>query len=163
MRFPGNQMFAKSTVKPDPSQPGGRKAPQFVGETMSEEPPGYMAIDSNARIKGDINTQGDVVVDGCVEGTVVARKIIVTANGRIHGKVTVQTAKIYGSVEPELHCKEVLEIASTGLIRGKCTYGGLVVEMGGRLLGEASEFAIDVDSDPKSSTGVVSRLIHAQA
>ena len=156
-------MFAKSTTKSDASQPGVRKTPQFPGEPMSEEPPGYMAIDSNARIKGDIHTQGDVVVDGCVEGTVVARKIIITANGRIHGKVTVQQAKIYGSLEPELHCKEVLEIAATGLIRGKCTYGSLVVEMGGRLLGEASEFAIDVDPESKASSGVVSRLIHAQA
>lgn len=152
-------MFAKS-AKAESAAPAARTAQVIPMVNLTEDPLGYMAIDSQAHIKGDIHTQGDVVVDGLVEGNVVARKVIVTANGRIQGKVTVQHAKVSGVLQPELHCKEVLEIAPTGQVKGKCTYGSLLVALGGRLLGEAAEFAMDVEADTKPA-GAVSRLLHS--
>jgi len=85
---------------------------------QNDESLGYVVVDSKATFRGELVTEGDIVIDGVFEGVIQGRKLIVTANGRVAGKVRVDTAKVSGIVEPEIHCREVLEITSTGTVRG---------------------------------------------
>lgn len=57
------------------------------------------------------------------------------------------TAKVSGIVEPEIHCREVLEITSTGTVRGSAAFGGLVVAMGGKLYGQTAEYVPEAGAE----------------
>jgi len=142
-------MFAKPSSR-DTAVTGPRGAsssPASSPKLQYDESLGYVVVDSKATFRGELVTEGDVVIDGVFEGVIQGRKLIVTANGRVAGKVRVDTAKVSGVVEPEIHCREVLEITSTGTVRGSAAFGGLVVAMGGKLYGQTAEYVPEPGSD----------------
>ena len=120
-------------------------APRKLADTIKT----FMLIDQEAKVSGKINTSGDVVIEGDFEGEIVARKLTLHPTGRVTGKVIVQTASIDGELSPEINCSGLLTIKSKGLLQGKITYSDLIVEQGGKCLGEMFEH----------QTGVVTHLL----
>ena len=110
---------------------------QAINETINDV--SFLVINAVAKVKGDIISDGDVMIDGEMEGNINARNLKISINGRVNGCVNVQTAIVAGSVEPEINCKERLTIKETGKIKGKITAGELVVFAGGKILGTVDE------------------------
>ncbi len=147
-------MFSKPSSR-ESAAPSARSvaSPAPSANLQYDESLGYVVVDSKATFRGEVITEGDIVIDGVFEGFIQARKLIVTANGRVVGTVRVDQAKVSGSVEPEIHCREVLEITHTGTVRGSASFGGLIVALGGKLFGQTAEFA----GEPGSSAGATPR------
>lgn len=144
---------ANMFTKPNSRDTGGAGLKGAVSSVASgpklqhDESLGYVVVDSKATFRGELVTEGDIVIDGVFEGVIQGRKLIVTVNGRVAGKVRVDNAKVSGIVEPEIHCREVLEITSTGTVRGSAAFGGLVVAMGGKLFGQTSEYVPEAGTE----------------
>jgi cytoskeletal protein CcmA (bactofilin family) len=86
--------------------------------------------------KGSITAPEKIVVHGTVEGDVVARELLVGANGTIKGNVKVDQADIQGKVLENVEARVCLSLRKTGRIEGSATYGEIEIEKGGILSGE---------------------------
>ena len=102
----------------------------------------FLTIDSLAKVIGDIETSGDVVVDGVFNGNIVARNLKVTKIGSVTGVVRVKVAEIAGSLTPEIYASEKTVIYETGNVTGKIISNKLEVRLGAKFLGTVEEFSV---------------------
>ena len=102
----------------------------------------FLTIDSLAKVNGDIETSGDVVVDGVFNGNILARNLKVTKRGRVTGVVRVKVAEIAGSLTPEIYASEKTVIYETGNVTGKIISNKLEVRLGAKFLGTVEEFSV---------------------
>lgn len=92
---------------------------------------------AGTQVKGDIITQGDIRIDGKVEGSLTSKgKLVVGNTGEIEGEVNCVTGNISGTIRGVVHVSEMLKVQSTGKLSGEITYGKLTVEAGAELEGK---------------------------
>lgn len=88
-------------------------------------------------VKGDIITQGDIRIDGRVEGSLTSKgKLVVGNTGVIDGQVVCVTANISGTLHGNIQVSEMLKVQATGKVSGEITYAKLSVEPGAELEGK---------------------------
>lgn len=76
-------------------------------------------IGAGTIIKGDIESSGDIRIDGTLIGNVMARaKILIGPEGVVEGAVKGKNADVLGKVTGQMDIKEVLQL------RGKCNVDG---------------------------------------
>lgn len=76
-------------------------------------------IGAGTIIKGDIESTGDIRIDGTLIGNVMARaKILIGPEGVVEGAVKGKNADVLGKVTGQMDIKEVLQL------RGKCNVDG---------------------------------------
>jgi len=100
----------------------------------------FLIIDALASVNGDIDTTGDVVIDGVFKGRINARNLKITKNGQVSGLVKVKIAEISGAYEPEIECSERLTISETGQVKGKIICDRLEVKLGASFIGSVEEY-----------------------
>jgi len=88
--------------------------------------------------KGTIHAPERVVINGHFEGALNAPAVIVSSQAVVHGVTTANTIKVQGVLNDVVICRDLLEIASTGVINGNVTYGELDVVRGGKILGNCT-------------------------
>jgi len=94
----------------------------------SSESDGVMRnhLAAGTEVKGDIITQGDIRIDGKVNGSITSKgKLVVGNTGVIEGEVKCVTANVSGSLEGNIQVSEMLKVQATGKLSGDITYGKL--------------------------------------
>jgi cytoskeletal protein CcmA (bactofilin family) len=92
---------------------------------------------AGTQVKGDLITQGDIRIDGTVDGSLTSKgKLVVGNTGHITGEVNCVTANISGTLEGTISVSEMLKVQATGKLSGDITYGKLSVEPGAELEGK---------------------------
>lgn len=87
-------------------------------------------------ITGDINSSGDLRIDGSVKGNVYSKaRLVLGPNGKIEGDIHAQNADIQGSVKGKLMVGEILFLKNSALINGDIITNKLVVESGAEFNG----------------------------
>lgn len=93
-------------------------------------------IAQGTKINGDILTEGDIRIDGQLEGSVQSQgKVVVGHTGNIKGEVKCQTANISGRVSGKLNAAEMVSFQESGVFSGEMVYGKLSVDPGATLEG----------------------------
>lgn len=93
-------------------------------------------IGAGTVVEGDIRSNGDIRIDGSVQGNVVSKaKVVVGATGTIVGNVTSQNADVSGSIRGKVTVAELLFLKSSANIQGDIVTGKLVVEVGATFTG----------------------------
>jgi cytoskeletal protein CcmA (bactofilin family) len=93
-------------------------------------------ISSGTTIKGDISSEGDIRVEGVVEGTVSTKsKVAVGKSGKIEGDIVCRDADIEGRVSGKMLVHELLFIRDHAVVDGDIETSKLVVENGARFNG----------------------------
>lgn len=88
-------------------------------------------ISKETRITGDIKAEGNIRIEGTVEGTIQSKgKLGVGDSAVIKGDLTSVEAEIAGKVEGEVYCSESLFLKKTAIILGNITTQKLIVENG---------------------------------
>ncbi|MFZ2900763.1 MAG: polymer-forming cytoskeletal protein [Saprospiraceae bacterium] len=94
-------------------------------------------ISKDTVIEGNFSCEQDVRLDGVIKGDVrCAKRLVIGETGRIEGKVTAESAVIQGTIKGEVTIQDVLQLKSTALVDGVLQAKALLVEEGGRYLGE---------------------------
>lgn len=119
---------------------GGKPATRIAKPADETKSASFMLIDQGANVNGQINSDGDVVIEGSFKGDIVARNLTVCTTGRVNGKVHAQSAQISGEVRSELICSGLLSVQANGRLYGKIVYKDLMVEPDGKCLGEMLEY-----------------------
>jgi len=107
----------------------------FGGKTESRGGGGVLSIiAAGVSVKGDIATDGDLHIDGNVEGDIACGSIVQGADSRIAGTVKAKTARLAGTIEGTVDAPK-LTIDRTARISGDVAYTELSIEAGAKVDG----------------------------
>jgi cytoskeletal protein CcmA (bactofilin family) len=96
-----------------------------------------LIVGPNIKLKGvEITDCDTLVVEGSVEATIDSRVIQIAENGSFKGSAEIDIAEIHGKFEGDMRARGTLLIRKTGEVRGKVSYGKIVIEEGGQLVGD---------------------------
>ena len=114
---------APDARRPVPSNPTTVRTTAMIGVTV--------------KIKGDISSDENLVIEGQVEGTVTlnGHELIVGQAGRVNANVSAKTIRIDGQVNGDLVGKEKIIISKTGNVRGNLVAPTVILEEGGKFKG----------------------------
>ncbi len=84
---------------------------------------------------GEINTEGDIHIDGNMKGTIRANEVVIGPNGNFDGEIISDILKVSGLIKGKFTIKNLF-IKKNGLLQGKAKYEIIVVESGGKIQGE---------------------------
>lgn len=91
-------------------------------------------IGPDVRIVGDIITQGEMQIDGIVEGDITCQTLVVGAGARIIGAVVAESVRVHGHLAGKIDATTVM-IARTAEVMGDITHESLEIEAGGHVEG----------------------------
>ncbi|MCC6818148.1 MAG: polymer-forming cytoskeletal protein [Bacteroidia bacterium] len=90
-------------------------------------------------IKGDLGSDGDLRIDGKIEGIVTSKsKIAMGAGAEIIGDVNARSADISGKIDGNIHITETIFLRSSSKITGNITTSKLVIESGAEFNGNCN-------------------------
>jgi len=90
----------------------------------------------DTKIVGNIESDGDIRLDGALEGKLNCKgRVVIGPEARIKGIIYARNAEILGNVEGEIIVIDLLTLKSTATITGDITMGKFSVEPGARFSG----------------------------
>ncbi|OYQ36495.1 hypothetical protein CHU95_04540 [Niveispirillum lacus] len=112
-------MFAKVKERIDSStKPAGRPA-SGTGNGGADRPmPSIVSRDM--RVMGNLDTPGEVHVEGIVDGDIRCTKLIIGATGTVNGHILATTVRVHGQVRGEINAEEVF------ILNGSTVQGDVV-------------------------------------
>lgn len=91
-------------------------------------------VSPDLKIHGNLSSEGDIQVDGTVEGDVVAGNLTIGEHGAIYGKIEAKTVRVRGTVKGEVHGESVT-LLSSARVHGDVVHASLSIEAGAWLEG----------------------------
>ncbi len=103
---------------------------------IPEAPPSANLIQSGTMITGDIESNGNIRIDGTLTGTVTAGgKVILGSTGSVEGEINCINADVEGKVNGLIRVKELLSLKATAVVTGDLIINKLAIEPGARFTG----------------------------
>ena len=127
MSWLGGKGKSKEPVTPvSKSTGGGRMAQPAIEST----------IGANTHIKGDIQGDGGLRIDGVVEGTIeLTGNLVITESAKVRAEIKANNVSIAGAVQGNVAANRV-EITDTGRVWGDMTVKALLISEGAYLRGQ---------------------------
>ncbi len=109
-------------------------------------PGGMTTFGPNITAKGQISATDHVIIEGTVEGEVVApdHAVAVTGAARVEGDVFARTVTVLGRVDGNLTATRLIELRASSVVRGRLSSPGLIIEEGARFCGPVEPGKADV-------------------
>src|SRR3989344_784836 len=100
-------------------------------------------IGPSVKVEGDFVTEGNVIVEGTICGTIkTSKNLKVGPKSKIFANVSAENALIAGEIQGNIKVNDKLELMSTGKIFGDIKVGTLIVSAGSVLNGKCQMGAI---------------------
>jgi len=107
---------------------------------------GTTLISSGTTLKGDINSNNDLRIDGTIIGNInSSAKIVIGASGVVEGDISGNQADIVGKVSGNIRAKELLQLQGECSVTGNLFAGKLLVEPSATFNGQCHMGANIVD------------------
>lgn len=106
-------------------------------------------VGKGLELKGKISSCDSLVIEGNVEAEIESGSLTVSETGQVKGDAQVDEAEIEGLFEGTLEVKGCLIIRATGKVSGTVHYGQLMIDQGGRLIGEVD---VNTANDAQTSS-----------
>lgn len=89
-------------------------------------------VGQGCRIIGDLELEGDVRIDGAVEGEIklTTGKLVIGETATINAKIFARIVNVFGRVDGDIVCSERLEIHSGACVTGTIASPRLIIEDG---------------------------------
>jgi cytoskeletal protein CcmA (bactofilin family) len=95
------------------------------------EPNGINIIGIGTIITGDINSNGDIRIDGSLTGKLVTKgKVVIGNTGRVKGEINCKNSDVEGSIEGRITVSQLLSLKATSHITGDIIANKLAIEPG---------------------------------
>jgi cytoskeletal protein CcmA (bactofilin family) len=96
----------------------------------------YSVLDAQIVVRGDIETEGTLRIDGRLEGNVLrAGSLVVGATGTIVGDVRAAELVICGTIQGNIDVERRVELESTANVIGDLSADAILVHEGGTVRG----------------------------
>lgn len=122
-------MFSKATKAPEAAAPQSRAKPAVAS-----------LIAEGVTLRGDLVTEGDLHLDGGVEGDVSVGRLTLGESGWIQGVVTAEAVEIRGRVTGTISARQV-RLCATAHVDGDIRHSELAVDAGAHFEGRSLVFA----------------------
>ena len=85
----------------------------------------------NQSISGDINAEGDIRIDGELEGNIHSKgRLVIGPKGRVVGEIFCNNIEISGYIKGKMKVLDLMTMKSSAMVYGDLTVGKLSVEPG---------------------------------
>lgn len=102
-----------------------------MGKTFEVESKLPNMIGPGTKIIGNIETNGDIRIDGNIEGNIVSKgKVVVGSNGFVKGEIQCVNAEISGVLTGKMFVTELLSLKASSKVSGEINIGKLSIEPG---------------------------------
>ncbi len=125
-------MFSKTERKKGAAEAANRAAPSIIS--------------SNLNVVGNLKTEGEVQIDGVVEGDVTGRALVIGERARVHGEIVADDVVIRGNTEGRIRARRV-QLTKTAKVIGDILYESLSIEAGAYAEGQLKR--LEKRGDPK--------------
>ena len=99
----------------------------------------HNTITSGTEIIGDINSQGDLRLDGFLKGNLNIRgRVVIGKTGKVTGTITCKNAEINGNMEGKIYVGELLSLTETANVKGDIVINKLNIQPGCKFTGTCS-------------------------
>ena len=104
-------------------------------------------IAEGTEIQGDINTKGDIRVDGTLKGNLSTQgKVVIGESGKVEGEIQCSNSDISGEVNGKIVVKELLALKASSKIYCDIFVNKLSIEPGAKFTGNCK---MDGQESPK--------------
>ncbi len=147
-------MFGKE--KDDAAQAGSGAVNTAIDARKSDSQPSAAPsiISADMKVVGNLQSGGDVQIEGSVEGDIKSRTVTIGEKAHINGSVNADMANILGRISGKINASSV-RIAKTANIQGDINYQTLSIEEGAVIDGQIKrkEQGVKSDTAKKPATG----------
>ena len=99
----------------------------------------HNTITNGTEIVGDINSQGDLRLDGFLKGNLnIKGRVVIGKTGKVTGTITCKNAEINGIVEGKIYVSELLSLTETAIVNGDIIINKLNIQPGCKFTGTCS-------------------------
>lgn len=136
----------KSKEQPKPAQPEASvtSKPADVPAAKPKSAPKTAAMPSiiseGLHVTGNLACDGDVQIDGRVDGDIEARSLTIGDNGVVDGSITADEVHVSGTLNGEINARTVV-IARSAHVRGDVAHDVLSIESGAQFEGKSARRA----------------------
>jgi cytoskeletal protein CcmA (bactofilin family) len=116
-------------------------------------------IANGCHIFGEVTLDGDLHLDGTLDGTISAINVSVGKLGQLKGKISAKHVTLAGRVEGNIYC-DLLELLDGCNVYGEVHCHDLVVEKGAKFVGTTKEGIVRAEGAVQTSAPL---LPHDQA
>jgi cytoskeletal protein CcmA (bactofilin family) len=96
----------------------------------------FNKIVAGTKIHGEVETLGDIRVDGTIVGTLdIKGKLVLGPSGLIEGEVKCKNAEVMGTMNVEIKVEELLSLKATAKIKGDIITNKISIEPGAKITG----------------------------
>ena len=102
---------------------------EISGEVSAPGTGAATIIAAGTTLKGDISSNGDIRIDGTLQGNIQCQaKVVIGSNGSVDGDISGQQADIMGKVSGTIKVKELLQLKGGSHVSGNLYAGKLQIE-----------------------------------
>lgn len=100
-------------------------------------------IGNGTGIVGDINSNGDMRIDGSLKGNItISGKLVVGPSGNIEGNVQCQNADVSGEINGRITVNELLSLKASAKVLGDIVTGKISIEPNASFTGTCNMGAV---------------------
>ncbi len=113
------------------------KSSKGTGETGGNQPdanvpPSIVSLDM--RVIGDLQSEGEIHIDGIVEGDIRSKQLLVSETATVRGEIVAESVRVHGTVNGQIKAVNV-SLAKTARVNGDILHETLAIEKGAFLEG----------------------------
>lgn len=95
-------------------------------------------MNAGTSITGDLNSEGDLRIDGIVKGSITVKtKLVLGPSSKVDGNVKAANCDVQGTVNGNIYIEDLLTVKSTAKIVGDIKSQKLVIESGAEFNGNS--------------------------
>lgn len=96
-------------------------------------------IGKGTRITGDVLSDGDIRIDGELNGNLDSKgRLVIGVSGKVDGEIRCKSCEIAGTHNGKLFVSELLSLKASSNVSGEVTTGKLSIEPGAYFAGNCS-------------------------
>ncbi len=96
-------------------------------------------IGAGTEITGDVNSNGDIRIDGVLTGNLkTAGKVVIGETGRVNGEIDCKNSEVLGEIHGKIKVSELLSLKATAKIFGDIVTKKLAIEPGSKFTGNCN-------------------------
>ena len=117
-------------------------------KSLSDKPSAPSILSSDLHVIGNLNSDGEIQIDGVVDGDIFTNILMVGEAAVINGEIHADNLIVHGTVNGQIKARSV-SLMKTGHVVGDILHEDLVIEKGAFLEGRCQR--ITIGSDKKES------------
>ena len=107
-------------------------------------------IGVGTEITGDVNSNGDIRIDGTLTGNLMTKgKVVIGETGKVKGEITCKNADVSGVIEGKIVVSQLLSLKISAKVNGDIQTNKLAIEPGSKFTGNCNMNVESGSSEPE--------------